>query len=226
MSGLPQATVRALQARPTAVTAVAVLVLLAGSTGWSVQQVVKHRAGRDYRLVHEFETFFDGQRRPPDSIVLLSPSMFPGFPLVETRDARWGIRYNHLWMLPGLLDEERRHPNRPDRVLTVARLSRTLAEDIDASRPRYVIVERQARMAGGFTDVLALFMQHARFRESWRSYALVHRIGGFEIYGRVASVPAAARAGHRPGLPDSSAVALACWNPLASRPAGARCLAA
>jgi hypothetical protein len=193
---LPLGVARRLQASPSLVSAVAVTALLAGSAGWSVQQALKHRAGRDYRLVHEFEAFFDSQRRPADSLVLLSPSMFPGFPLVETRRARWGIRYNHLWMLPGLLEEEHTRPNAPDRVLTVGRLSSTLAEDIDASRPQYVIVERQAKMPGGrLEDVLGLFLQSDRFRQTWRAYTLARRIGGFEIYQRVGAPAAAARGG-------------------------------
>jgi hypothetical protein len=194
---LPQLILRPGRSWSTAVTPAAVLVLLAGSAGWSAQQALKHRAGRDYQLLHEFEAFFDSQRQPPTSLVVLSPSMFPGFPLVETRRATWGMRYNHLWMLPGLLDEERQRPNMPNRVLTVGRLSTTLAEDIDASKPQYVIVERQAKMAGGFTDVLALFMPSERFRQSWRSYALARRIGGFEIYERVDAVPVGAAVGHR-----------------------------
>jgi hypothetical protein len=181
--------------RPGAVAMTAAVALLAVSTVWSVHQVRKHRAGRDYRLVHDFEVFFEGQTRRPGTLVLLSPSMFPGFPLVETLPASWGIRFNHLWMLPGLLAEEQQRPTAPDRVLTVARLSQMLAEDIDASKPQFIIVERRAKLINTSVDVLGLFLPNDRFRRTWQAYTLVQNVSGFEVYGRApaTAMPAAAR---------------------------------
>ncbi len=174
--------------RPRAVAAAAAVALVAVSVLWSAHQVRKHREGRDYRLVQEFEAFFDGQRLRPGTLVLLSPSMFPGFPLVETLPATWGIRFNHLWMLPGLLAEERLRPTAPNRALTVARLSQMLAEDIDASQPQFIIVERHAKMPEGSVDVLGIFLPEDHFRRAWRSYALVKNVSGFEVYGRTSAL--------------------------------------
>jgi hypothetical protein len=170
--------------RPAAMAMTGAAAVLASSIGWSVHQVQKHRAGRDYRLVSDFETFFDGQPRRPATLVLLSPSMFPGFPLVETLPASWGIRFNDLWMLAGLLAEEQERPTAPDRVLTMARLSQMLAEDIDASKPQFIIVERHAKLVNTSVDVLALLLPSDRFRRTWQSYTLVQNVSGFEVYGR------------------------------------------
>jgi hypothetical protein len=181
--------------QPGRVAAGAAAALVAASAVWSVHQVRKHRAGRDYQLVQDFQTFFESQRLQPGALVLLSPSMFPGFPLVETLPATWGIRFNHLWMLPGLIEEERERPTAPDRALTVARLAQMLAEDIDSSQPQFIIVERHAKLPVGSVDVLGLFLPEDHFRRTWRSYALVKNVSGFEVYGRTSA----------PGTPPSGA---------------------
>jgi hypothetical protein len=170
--------------RSALVSAAAALLALGAATTWSLYQVYKHRTGREYQMVQTFERFFEGRRQPPETLVMLSPSMFPGFPLVELLHVTWGIRFDNLWVLPGLLDEEARSPDAPDRLLTVGRLAGMLAEDIDASKPEYVIVERRAKVANGSVDVLGLLLPHARFRRAWDGYVLVQNVDGFEVYGR------------------------------------------
>ncbi len=170
--------------RPVVAGAAAALFTLTAAAAWSFHQVRKHRTGREYLLVQNFERFFDGRGRRPATLVLLSPSMFPGFPLVETLHASWGIRFDNLWVLPGLLAEEAQTPNGSDRLLTVARLAAMLAEDIDASKPEYVIVERRAKVANASVDVLGLLLPNARFRRTWDAYGLVQSMEGFEVYSR------------------------------------------
>lgn len=124
-------------------------------------------------------------------IVALSTNMQAGFPLVNYTDAGWGLRFNSLWLLPGVYDPkppQGRFPYRAPSEMPPAEkyLYQAVIEDLARSRPTVLIVDRLAPgyILHGF-DYLEYFGRDPRFAALLRDYREARPVERYRVLVRV-----------------------------------------
>ncbi|MEP7218355.1 MAG: hypothetical protein ABI876_05540, partial [Bacteroidota bacterium] len=121
------------------------------------------------------------------TIAVLSTSIYYAFPLVNYSGARWGLRFNALWMLPGLYRGAPATGPFPYHDLhAMGELERyaldATVDDLLASRPLLVVVDRHPYKQGfgdAPFDFLEYFSRDPRFAAFLRDYdsiATVHSL--------------------------------------------------
>lgn len=130
------------------------------------------------------------------SIAILSPNVWPAFPLVNAAGVRWSSRFPTLWTLPGA-HRQRAEGEADDPALLdeIERFTRAaVVADFTADPPDLVIVDNRARKSY-FGDVpfdfLAFFLADPRFMEIWSDYEWVgDELGGdYRLYRRRSAGP-------------------------------------
>ena len=178
--------------RPGLVAASIVMLLLAG------QFLVVRKA---WQLAENPSWTIAGVMQPPieqlakdKSMMFLSSSVYPAFPLYNYTGARWESHFNCLWLLPGFYHDAR--PG-PDGTVYHARADMsedekwqldTLVGDFERTRPALVIVDASRSKQGFGTtdfDFLKYLLRDARFQTFWNQggYKIVGTVGGAYGFG-------------------------------------------
>ncbi|MEO5930562.1 MAG: hypothetical protein ABIR47_11565 [Candidatus Kapaibacterium sp.] len=124
---------------------------------------------------------------PGATIAVLSTSIYYAFPLVNYSGARWGLRFNALWMLPGLYQGAPATGPFPYHDFhSMGELERyaltATVDDLLASRPLLVVVDRHPYKQGfgdapfDFLEYFARDPRFAAFLRDYDSIATVHSL--------------------------------------------------
>jgi hypothetical protein len=123
--------------------------------------------------------------------------VYPAFPAVSYTSARWPMRHNSLWFLPGLYEKEMQSPDAANLYRAPAAmgpLERRFYEDVIgdlcADPPALLLIEpAQPRAPSGrrALDLSAYYGQDARYRKLWQGYEQLNTIGPFTVYLRTAN---------------------------------------
>jgi hypothetical protein len=137
---------------------------------------------------------------PPQTPVYVFSTSLGEFSAIVENHLVWTSRYNHLWMLPALVENERalaggppaRMPLSPDRLSELADKQRSdTAEDLHLGKPTYVIVdhctpETPCQALGPINfDILQWFLKSPAFAAEWSHYPLQSTHPAFAVYHRL-----------------------------------------
>lgn len=156
------------------------LTLLAAGTWWTVDKLRAHRLGPAVELVRELEAGVR-QHGQPSALLVLSTSVFPGFPLTERLGAQWASRFPCLWLMPSLASPP---DGRRDELR--AYLTEAVAADLSRWKPDLVLVNvssRQQAMPRDF-DLLGVLTTSPQFLDQWAHYRRVGTQSGYDFYRR------------------------------------------
>jgi hypothetical protein len=175
---------RVAPARQRQVAALACAGCVAGAVVLTWRQWDTFHQTRQARVIRNVQGYLAALERGHRDrrFVALSLSLFPGFPINEMLRAEWSSRFSCLWMLPAILEAEKRAAEGSEASDPLARayLERAVCDDFDRWRPEVVLVERSRQVSA-----LEQLLRSERFRRVWRDYRLVGRIEYFEVFERV-----------------------------------------
>lgn len=126
------------------------------------------------------------------SVALLSTTLCDAFPTVNYTGMRYVMRYNSLWMLPGLYPDlpatpgERVYHDRQQMSDYEKQMVDTVVEDFRLNRPDFVLVdvsEYKVPLRVPF-DYVEYFSLNKDFKEIWRQYEPISTDSSLWIYAR------------------------------------------
>jgi hypothetical protein len=174
------------------VLASAVAIAVAAFAGVAaVEKRLEARMGQD-KIYREFSSY------PLGTVVYaFTPEMTP-FPLVLDRQYLWGSRFEDLWMLPAIIQNEtsRTDRSRPFKALSaqrtaeLAELQRSgTAEDFRLWKPKYVWVQRCMSGPGCGVynhpiDFISWFSESPAFAAEWANYRFEKSLDNLDVYVR------------------------------------------
>lgn len=171
--------------------AVAVAVLLLGLTGrkFADADAYKQRMqGRAYLLPQMIDVVERYAQGGP--IAALSTNMQAAFPLVNYTDVKWALRFNSLWLLPGVYPEyepgsEVQYHGIKAMPAAERYMFDAVLEDLTRQQPTILIVDTlpPGYVLRGF-DYLTYFGRDARFAALMRSYHEVAPVERYRIFVR------------------------------------------
>lgn len=135
---------------------------------------------------------------PRGTIAVLSMRtiIYPAFPAVNYAGARWSMRHNSLWFLPGLYEKELQAPDGIVRFRAPAAMSglergfyEDVIADLCAAPPDLLLFERaDPRAPGGrrALDLPAYYSQDGRYERLTRGYEPLPALGPFNVLKRTA----------------------------------------
>jgi hypothetical protein len=90
--------------------------------------------------------------------------------LVRVSGASWETRFNHLWMLPKLLEEG--EAATPRQAWIIPYVAGALADDLDTRKPQIVFVDigRQFSVYPRYVDLLEFLSNTQKFKAAWSHY--------------------------------------------------------
>jgi hypothetical protein len=135
---------------------------------------------------------------PGTVVYAFSAEMMPSFPLLLDRQLLWASRFESLWMLPAIIQNEtsRTDRGRPFKALSAERteelatiLRSDTAEDLRLWKPKYVWVQRCASDPGCEVynhpvDFISWFSKSSAFAAEWTKYRLEKTIDNVDVYVR------------------------------------------
>ena len=128
-----------------------------------------------------------------ESILALSTSVYPAFPLVNATGAGWSSRYWALWLLPGLYSPEEKSARpfvyraREEMDELERDLIDTFVDDMLAGRPALLIVDRVPSKQGFPTssiDFLTYLRRDPRFARDFENFTRLTDVGPYRVYKR------------------------------------------
>jgi hypothetical protein len=172
---------RALRRRAAILGTVCLTVAATAKTWSDVRDSADSRPAREARDLAEY---IDGikPRNRTTTLAALSYSLGPAFPVTEMVHAQWGLRFSCLWILPGIVADERRGTAAAgrDSVFGRAYLQRAIDEDFARWRPDVVLVDERQQ-----PSPLAELLKGERFRETWRGYREVGQLHRVRVFAAV-----------------------------------------
>jgi hypothetical protein len=144
------------------------------------------------KIYNEFASY------PPGTVVYAFTTEMMPFPLVLDRQYVWGSRFESLWLLPAILQNEssRTDRGRPFKALSterteeLAETQRTdTAEDFRLWKPKYVWVQHCAseppcEVYNHPVDFISWFSKDPAFATEWKNYRLQETLENVDVYVR------------------------------------------
>jgi hypothetical protein len=134
------------------------------------------------------------QQAKEESILVLSTSLFPAFPLVNYCNVSWSSRYNCLWLLWGKRndvissEEGSVYPRKEDLSPAERTMVDNLIDDISGGSPRLIIVDSCPNKQGlgqKDFDIIRYLSSDSRFSRIWTNYRFLDEVECHEVYKRV-----------------------------------------
>ena len=169
----------------------AVAISITAFTGTAIRQRAEARKHPD-QIYTELESY------PRGTTVYIFSIEMTQFPVVLDRQLVWGSRFEDLWMLPAIIQNEtpRIDKNRPfkalssDRTKELAAIQRgNTAEDLHFWKPKYVFVERCAgdspcEIYNHPVDFISWFSRNPAFAAEWTKYRFEKTLDNVDVYVR------------------------------------------
>ncbi|MGE0154166.1 MAG: glycosyltransferase family 87 protein [Reyranellaceae bacterium] len=137
-------------------------------------------------LIHVVEQYAPNRR-----ILVLSPGIYPYYPLVNYTGVRMAMRFQTMWLLQGIYaecDEEGDIYNPPERMGEQERMVfESVSDDFARLRPDLVIVDNIPGIpeCGPNTfSYLAYFKRNPKFAQAFDNYDLLLNLNQFSVYRR------------------------------------------
>ena len=182
---------RMLRGGTQGLTAGLALALLVSSGRYVVE--ARHPADADL-VTPLIETIRSHAAGGSIAVLSMRTVIYPAFPAVNYTGARWTLRHNALWFLPGLYTKELQEPDAERRYRSPAAMSplerrfyEEVLSDLCADPPALLLIEPplpRAPEGRRALDLGAYYAQDARYRRLWRGYDRLTTIGPFTVYQR------------------------------------------
>jgi len=137
-------------------------------------------------LIHVVEQYAPNKR-----ILVLSPGIYPYYPLVNYTGARMAMRFQTMWLLQGVYaecDEQGDIYNPPERMGEQEKMVfNSVSDDFARLRPDLVIVDNIPGIPECGPEAfnyLTYFKRNPKFAQSFASYELLLTINQFSVYRR------------------------------------------
>ncbi len=157
----------------------------------AIEKRLEARKG-DVKIYTEFASY------PRGTVVYAFTEEMMPFPLVLDREYVWGSRFESLWMLPAILQNEtsRTDRGRPFKALSTERTEELAeiqradtAEDLRLWKPKYVWVQRCAsdppcEVYNHPIDFISWFSKNSAFATEWTKYRLEKTIDNVDVFVR------------------------------------------
>ncbi|MFN4311881.1 MAG: hypothetical protein ACK4FK_14955 [Ferrovibrio sp.] len=175
--------------RPAKLFAAALMLLIFYQEGLHSRPFFKqleYQGSELQRLMHVVK-----QERRNDRILVLSPGIYPHFPLLNYLNMRMTMRFESMWMVQGAYaDCEELAPlyNPPEKMSKAeAFVFRSVAEDFYKKKPSLLVVDNVPgipRCQGESFDYLEYFSRNPLFAKRFEDYEKALDLGRYTIYRR------------------------------------------
>jgi hypothetical protein len=180
---------RTQQRLPVAVLTATFMILFYYQQALSNQPFTKQMNFEDSvtaTLIHIVET-----QAPNKRILVLSPGIYPHYPLVNYTGAHMTMRFQTMWLLQGIYancEEYAPLYNAPNQMSSAEKfIYNTVSQDFATQRPDLIIVDKIAgipRCQWRSFDYLEYFMRNPQFAQAFRHYQLYMEFDRYVIYTR------------------------------------------
>jgi hypothetical protein len=131
------------------------------------------------------------QNAPNKRILVLSPGIYPYYPLINYAGMRMTMRFQTMWVLQGIYADCEEYPTLYHAPEDMSEMERfvfdSVSDDFDRQRPGLVIVDRVAgvpRCQGRVFDYLEYFMRNPKFAHAFERYTHFMDVDRYTIYRR------------------------------------------
>jgi hypothetical protein len=159
------------------------LSALTRPTFWRQAQFDDSAAGQ---LLQRF-----GKQASEGPVLILSPGIYPHFPLVNYAKTKMATRFMSLWPIQGAypkcLPDGRMFRNPSEMSFAESFAYHAVAEDFNRNRPKLVIVDKEPgiiRCGSEDFDYLAYFRRNRLFEANWQRYRLLAEYDRYRVYVR------------------------------------------
>jgi hypothetical protein len=169
---------RALRRRAAILGTICLTVAATAKTWSDVRDSAGSRPAREARDLAAYVN--DVKPRSRTTILAaLSYDLGPAFPVTEMVRAEWGLRLSCLWILPGIVADERHGRASAARDAGFGReyLQRAIDEDFARWRPDIVLVDERRQ-----PSPLSELLKGERFKETWRGYREVGQLHRVRVF--------------------------------------------
>jgi hypothetical protein len=164
------------------------LFCLAGATRTTFYDQMNFDNSQAGKLLKLVKKYAQGQ-----PVLIISPGIYPHFPVLNYANARLAMRFQTIWPLQGAYEscrpEEARYHD-PDKMPTMERLlRRAVSEDFVKYHPALVIMDKNPgiRLCGGREfDLTEYFLSIPAFAEEWKNYDIVYQFDRYILFKRKA----------------------------------------
>jgi len=132
-----------------------------------------------------------GKQAAQGPMLVLSPGIYPHFPVVNYAGSKMAMRFMSLWPIQGAyakcLPDGRMFRNPGEMAPAEAFAYRAVAEDFNRYQPKLVIVDKEPGIplcAGREFDYLAYFRRNSLFEANWHRYRLLTEYDRYWVYVR------------------------------------------
>jgi hypothetical protein len=189
--GADRASLPLLSMAPLRLTVGALMLMLfclAGATRTTFYDQLNFDNSQAGKLLKLVKKYAQGQ-----PVLIISPGIYPHFPVLNYANARLAMRFQTIWPLQGAYEscrpEEARYHD-PDKMPTMERLlRRAVSEDFVKYHPALVIMDKNPgiRLCGGREfDLTEYFLSIPAFAEEWKNYDIVYQFDRYVLFKRKA----------------------------------------
>jgi hypothetical protein len=130
--------------------------------------------------------------------MILSPGVYPHFPMLNYANAKLGLRFQTIWPLQGAYEEcdanGPRYHSRDEMPEAERALDRAVVEDFNKYKPPLVIIDKipGIKYCGGKDfDLLEYFLRQPGFAREMARYDLLTQFDRYIIFKRRTDTPTA-----------------------------------
>jgi len=162
------------------------LFCLAGGTRSTFYDQVSFGDSQAGKLLKLVKKHAEGQ-----SVLIISPGIYPHFPVLNYANAKLAMRFQTIWPLQGAYEACR--PEDPryhdlDKMPPIERLLRhAVTEDFVKYQPTLVIMDKNPGIpwcGGREFDLTEYFLNIPAFAEEWQNYDIVHQFDRYVLFKR------------------------------------------
>jgi hypothetical protein len=128
---------------------------------------------------------------PNKRILILSPAVYPHYPVINYAKLRMTMRFQTMWLLQGIYADCDEYPtlyNAPEDMSDAERfIFESVSDDFERQQPDLLIVDRIAGIArcqGRPFDYLEYFQRNAKFARAFERYTHFMDVERFSVYKR------------------------------------------
>lgn len=174
--------------RLTVAALMLMLFCLAGATRTTFYDQLNFDNSQAGKLLKLVKKYAQGQ-----PVLIISPGIYPHFPVLNYANARLAMRFQTIWPLQGAYEscrpEEPRYHDPEKMPVMEQLLRRAVSEDFVKYHPALVIMDKNPgiRLCGGREfDLTEYFLSIPAFAEEWKHYDIVYQFDRYVLFKRKA----------------------------------------